>query len=118
LAPSEIIATFVLSPTATRSADGSGTIDITLQSAVRLRLQLESADYTAYRAQVRRGDGTEVWRDDELKPTLSPSDPEVVLTIPGGRLVEDDYTVRLSGLSGARVEALSGYTFRVRALAK
>lgn len=117
-APSEVIATFVLLPTSTRSTNTGVTIEIDLQSPVRLRLHLESVDYASYRAQVRNGNGTEVWRDDELKPATSASDPVVVLTIPAGRLSEDDYTVRLGGLSGTRAEELSGYTFRVRALAR
>jgi hypothetical protein len=94
------------------------TIDMQPKSAVRLRLQLDSVDYASYRAQVRTADGVEVWHEDALRPTPSTSEPSVVVTIPGNRLADGDYTIRLSGIAGSRVEEMSGYTFRVRAVSR
>jgi hypothetical protein len=83
---------------------------------VRLQLDLESPDgYAHYRALVRTAGGTEVWREDALKPAPTSSGQSLALTIPGARLADDDYTIRVSGVTGSgEVDELSGYAFRVR----
>jgi hypothetical protein len=109
------VATLVLMPDLTRSGDSLPTLVAAAGTSARLQLELESADYMRYRAVVRTADGTEVWRDDQVKPTQSSSGPGLVITVPAARLLEDDYTIRIGGVTGSgEIDELSGYAFRVR----
>lgn len=110
-----IIATLVLMPTAIRGADSVPTLVVGAGEDVRLELELESGGFAAYRVMVRTAGGAEIWRDDQLKSARSASGERLATTIPAARLAEDDYTVRVQGLTaGSKGEELSGYTFRIR----
>jgi hypothetical protein len=109
------IATFVLTPNATRTTADMPTLAIETGADVRLQLELEAADYASYRVVVRTADGREIWRQDGLKATPSPSGPGLVTSVPAGRLADDDYTVRVAGITAAGdVNEVSGYTFRAQ----
>jgi hypothetical protein len=91
------------------------TLVLAAGSSAHLHLELETADYVRYRALVRTADGQEVWRDDQLRPTQTPSGPALVITVPAAQLAEDDYTIQVGGMAGGgEVDELSGYAFSVR----
>jgi hypothetical protein len=109
------IATFVLLPTATRGSDPTPTLNPDAASDIRLQLVLESGRYASYRVLVRTAEGREVWRADGLKAGPSASGLSVAATIPAARLADDDYVVRLEGMTvGREAEELNGYVFRIR----
>jgi hypothetical protein len=112
--PRPVIA-LVLLPNATRGADPVPTVAIGAGDDVRLELELESGGFATYRVTVRTAGGAEIWRDDQLEAARAASGERLATTIPAARLAEDDYTVRVQGLSGrGEGEELSGYTFRIR----
>jgi len=108
------VATLILTPTATRSSDETPTLRIAGAAGVRLVLYAESSGFDRYRATIRTGDGKEVWRQDQLTRTATASGPAIIVALPAGRLDANDYTIRLSGIRGAEVEEIAGYSFRVR----
>lgn len=108
------IATFVLMPTATRGSDSTPTLNLDGFSDVRLQLELEASGHPRYRVVVRTADGREVWREESLRAERSAIGQSVATTIPAARLADDDYVVRVQGLTGSDVEELSGYAFAVR----
>jgi hypothetical protein len=110
-----VIATLVLLPVATRGSDPAPTLNLDAASDVRLQLVLESGRYASYRVVVRTAEGRDVWRDDGLREGPSASGQSVATTIPAARLADDDYIVRLEGMTGGgAAEELSGYAFRIR----
>jgi hypothetical protein len=114
-AASPALATFVLLPGLARSGDETPTLRLDAGSDVRLQLELESGDYSSYRAVVRTASGQEIWRQDQLKLMRSASGQAIAITISSGRFADEDYTVRVAGVTAAgEVEELSGYAFRVR----
>lgn len=109
------MATLVLVPNAARASADMPTLAIDAGAEVRLQLELEAADYPSYRVVVRTAEGREIWRQDGLTATRSPSGPSIVSTVPGGRLADDDYTVSVAGVTDAGdVDQVSGYTFRAQ----
>jgi hypothetical protein len=113
--PQPSVALLVLVPSAVRASDAApATVPIGGETAVRLQLEMEAADYPQYRVIVREADGREVWREDGLTPARSGAGPSVATTIPARRLVEGDYTVRVAGFgAGGDIDEVSGYAFRV-----
>jgi hypothetical protein len=76
-----------------------------------LRLQLDSADFTSYRALLRDpATGGEVWNSGVLRA----AGPVVTIRIPAGLLKTQNYSVGLTGTSGRGTapEFVEGYSFR------
>jgi hypothetical protein len=114
-APAVRVATFVLVPSLTRDGDETRTLAIAPGVDVRLQLTLEPGDYDTYRVDMRTADGDEIWREDGLRTIRTSSGDAVVITVPGARLSDQDYTVRVSGVSARREgELAASYYFRVR----
>ena len=113
--PPAPVATLVLIPNAARTSGDLPAVVVDAGAELRLQLELEAADYPSYRVTVRTADGREIWRQDGLKVTRSPSGPSILSTVPAGRLADDDYTVRVAGVTAAGgVDEVSGYTFRAQ----
>ena len=114
--PPVAVAAFVLMPNLSRAGGAMPTLVLTAGTDVRLQLGSWNRGIThGTRRSSRTAGGQNVWREDRLEPTPSSSGPGLVLTIPATRLVDDDYTVRVGGVTpGGEIEDLSGYTFRVR----
>ena len=109
------VATLVLMPNLTRAGDAMPEIVLSTETDARLELELESDGHARYQAAVRTADGREIWRDDQLKTTPLSSGPGLVITIPVTRLADEDYTIRVGGVSDkGEIDELTGYSFRVR----
>jgi hypothetical protein len=118
-APPLRVAVFVLTPSLIRSVDETQTFTIERDTEVRLELQLEAVDYVNYRAVLRTPEGTEVWRQDGLKPQRTASGQVIILSLPATRLGDEDYTVRLSGVTaGGDPEDVSSYYFRAKKIVR
>jgi anti-sigma factor RsiW len=110
------VATFVLLPSLTRNSDETPTLTIArdVDVDVRLQLSLEPGDYDTYRVVIRTADGDEIWRQDGLKTVRASSGEALVITLPGARFSDREYTIRVGGVSaGGEVEETAGYYFRV-----
>jgi anti-sigma factor RsiW len=108
------VVTFVLLPSLTRNSDETPTLTIAQDVDVRLQLSLEPGDYDTYRVVIRTADGDEIWRQDGLKTVRASSGEALVITLPGARFSDQDYTIRVGGVSaGGGVEETAGYYFRV-----
>ena len=76
---------------------------------MRLRLSLEQAGHTSYRATVHTDEGKRVWTGSDLKPLRTDSDERVELLLPARLLMPGDYTVLLSPALGR--ERIGTYYF-------
>ena len=114
-APGIRVATFVLLPSLTRDGDETRTLAIAPGVDVRLQLTFEPGDYDTYRVDMRTADGDEIWRGDGLRTIRTTSGDAVVITVPGTRLGDQDYTIRINGVSARKeIELAATYYFRVQ----
>ena len=105
-----------LSSRLTRGASGELTrVQVPLATKlVRLRLELESNEYSAYRATLHEAVGTELWSQRNLAAATIDGRTGVSLTLPAELLAAGDYYVNLDGvLPTEGVEHLSRFDFRV-----
>jgi len=105
-----------LSSSLTRGASGELTrVQVPLATKlVRLRLELESNEYSAYRATLHEAVGTELWSQRNLAAATIDGRTGVSLTLPSELLAAGDYYVNLDGvLPTEGVEHLSRFDFRV-----
>jgi hypothetical protein len=112
-------ATLLLAPgSSLRSAGAAQTLSIpTGADQALVQIVLEKDSYKAYRAEVRKVQGTDVilWKDDALEsqPTDS-GEREIDLKINAKLLTAGDYKLRLGGVTeDQKIEAVADYTFRV-----
>jgi hypothetical protein len=81
---------------------------------VRLRLEIDAAEYPTYRAALHLVSGEEIWSQNNLTPTAIQGKQAVELTLPAELLPAGDYYVRLRGVSPPRDPVvLDRYDFRV-----
>ena len=78
---------------------------------VRLRLSLERAGHTSYRATLHTVEGKPVWTGYDLKPLRTDSDERVEILLPAKLLMPGDYTVLLSPAVGR--ERIGTYYFTI-----
>lgn len=77
---------------------------------VSLQLNLESADYKVYRAEIVTADGETVSQTNKLKPR----NRKINFSVPAAKLQRGDYIVKLSALNPQNeIESVADYTFRV-----
>jgi hypothetical protein len=109
-----VIASFVLSP-ALRS--GNQPVALSLPpgaTSVALTLELETDDYTFYRAVLRdQTNDQSVWRSGRLRPQRRGTTPALKLIFPAGLLNARIYSVQISGVKNdGTTEIVSDYPFR------
>jgi hypothetical protein len=109
------IAPFVIAPQ-TRGIGGIATISIPADTdIVSLRLELESADDSLYRVELKSGsDGKTVWSSGRLRPTRGAESNALVVSLHPALLKSQIHIFEVSGLSktGAR-DLVGSYPFRV-----
>jgi len=81
---------------------------------VELRLELGNLDFKKYSATLQTPEGTELWRQSEVRVRPSQIGGRAVIRVPARRLPPGDYVLRLDGISpsGEAVEVSDCY-FRV-----
>jgi hypothetical protein len=81
---------------------------------VRLRLEIDAAEYPIYRAALHLVSGEEIWSQNNLTPAEFQGRQAVELTLPAELLPAGDYYVRLRGVSPPKDPVvLDRYDFRV-----
>ncbi len=81
---------------------------------VRLRLEIDAAEYPIYRATLHLVSGEEIWSQNNLAPSDIQGKQAVELTLPAELLSAGDYYVRLRGVSPPKDPVvLERYDFRV-----
>ena len=109
------MATLILTPGQTRGPEDAPILIVGDNVQVRLQLELEATGYQRYRAVIRTADGVEIWSEDRLVPERLNGGQVVTLTVPADRFADEDYTVRLSGITpSSDAEEAGGYHFRAR----
>lgn len=110
-APAPQTVTLALFAGTLRSGGSTGTLNLPKDAkGANLLLNLEANDYKNYRAEVVDQNGDLVFRSGPLKPRGS----TLTLNVPGSKLQNGDYMVRLSGIRpDGRIESASDYQFRV-----
>jgi hypothetical protein len=111
--PGRVVA-LLLSPGGTRSPnDGATTLRVPADSEVRLLLTLgDRRGHSGYRAILRTVEGVQVWGGSAAIVGAGQQDT-VEVRLPGSVLGPSDYVLRLQGTTGAAVEDLDAYVFRV-----
>jgi anti-sigma factor RsiW len=105
------VATLLLTPGATRGEGSASELILPARAqAARIRLVLETDDYTRYRAVLSDEDGATVWTSGTLKARGQ----SVTLNIPRRFLREGDYLLKLSGLTASDSTGVADYSFRIR----
>lgn len=113
-APS-LVATLILTPGLTRGPEEAPLLIVGDNVQIRLQLELEATGYQRYRAAIRTADGVEIWSEDRLVPERLNGGQVVTFTVPADRFADEDYTVRLSGITpSSDAEEAGGYYFRAR----
>jgi hypothetical protein len=104
----------LLSPGATRGADGGvTTVRVPADSDVRLVLPLgDRRGHSGYRAVLRTVEGVQVWGGN-AESVRTGQQESVEVRLPGSVLAPSDYVLRLQGTTGPAVEDLDSYVFRV-----
>jgi anti-sigma-K factor RskA len=98
----------------TRGADSSKRINLTSDDrSLRLQLKLEGPIRNRYQVSISTPEGVDVWKQSNLKARQLRAGTLVVATLPVGQLKENDYIVRVSGLTGAGYERIGTYYFTV-----
>ena len=113
---SPVTATFLLRPP--RRGLGGDTTTIPLPRGaeqVILRLQVESDDYTTFWAALRDPPAARiVWRSPDLQSEATGSVRTVSFTLPAGSLLDQRYSVELTGVArGGATELVGVYPIRV-----
>jgi hypothetical protein len=110
------IASFLLLPGSVRGGEGAKTLVIKPEiDTLRLRIKLDSNDYSTYLVQVRTVDGSEVFSQQGLKAQAVKQQATLSIKIPAKKLPGNDYILTLSGVSPANaVEEVERYFFRVK----
>jgi uncharacterized coiled-coil protein SlyX len=113
--PLPAIVSFVLSPGLVRSGGPSNRLVIPAGARrVRLRLELESADYRSYRATLQTAEGDQVWSRGGLKAQETAAGQTISVNIPAHILAARDYILSLTGTtSQGTTERAGDYAFRV-----
>jgi len=110
-----IVAAFALKLGSVRG-NGDPQVLMVVQDAdvVELRLELSNLDFKKYSATLQTPEGTELWKQSEVRVRPSQIGGRAVLRIPAKRLPPGDYVLRLDGISpsGESVEVSDCY-FRV-----
>jgi hypothetical protein len=111
---SPVIASFVLSPSV-RSGNPLAALSLPPgATAVALTLELETADYTFYRAVLRdQTNDRSIWRSGRLRPQPQGTTPALKIVFPALLLNARIYSVELSGVKNdGTTEIISDYPFR------
>jgi anti-sigma factor RsiW len=106
---------FALAPQ-TRSVGQIATISIPADADyVTLQLELEAADFTSYRAELRaQPGGAVVWRSASLKARARDDGRAIAVTIRPALLKSQRYTIEVQGFSSPGTsEIIGSYAFRV-----
>jgi hypothetical protein len=105
----------LLSPGGTRGPDGGATtLRVPADSDVRLLLTLgDRRGHSGYRAILRTVEGVQVWGGSAAAIVGAGQQDIVEVSLPGSVLAPSDYILRLQGTTGATVEDLDAYVFRV-----
>jgi len=81
---------------------------------VRLQIAMQQNDYKAYRADLRKTEGDEVWQHNGIRlESVTSGKGTMVLPVPAGILKNGDYILTLSGTASGRTEVVGEYSFRV-----
>ena len=110
-----IIASFVLAPSL-RGGSRIQTVSIPAQSArIAANLELESDDYTDYRAVLRsQTDNRILWQSGKLKSKIGGGQRRLNLVFPANLLKPAIYSIEVSGIAAdGEAEIISDYSFRV-----
>ena len=83
---------------------------------VIMQLELESADYNLYRAEVKSlSGGQAVWSGGRLRPRAKDGGKAVVVNVPAGLFKSQRYIIEVSGISASgAAEIVSSYPFEVK----
>ncbi|HEX8069853.1 MAG TPA: hypothetical protein VF546_07880 [Pyrinomonadaceae bacterium] len=113
-APGRTVAVF-LTPGLTRAAGPGAQLALPPDAeTAELRLELPSADYTTYRAELQTPEGRTLHTAADLKPANLEGRPVVLFQVPARLLPPADYQLRLAGTDAAgRSEPAGRYYFRV-----
>jgi hypothetical protein len=114
---SSLVATFTLMPGAMR--DGAENNIVTVRpgtTSVRLKIFPGESSYKTYEAALQTASSVEVWRGTGLRARTVNTNPQIVLTVPAGKLTQNSYTLILYGLKpGGDKEEVNYYRFKVAA---
>jgi hypothetical protein len=82
---------------------------------ISARLELEAANYSAYRVELVNAAGNQVlWRSGKLKPQVSGEHKAIAVSFAAGLLQSQNYVLRVSGLNArGTFEIVGDYAFRV-----
>jgi hypothetical protein len=107
------VATFVLVPGLTRDGGQTPSLTIARDTDVRFELTLEPGDYDSYRVVLQTADGAEIWRQDGSRIVRTASGDAIVVTLPGARFSDDDYIIRVAGVSPrGEADEVASFYFR------
>jgi hypothetical protein len=108
-------ATVFLTPGSARSGgQGQSELRISPKTTIaRIQLGLEKNEYSSYNAAIN-ADGVEVFRKNGLKPHITGSGSQLLLSHPSQRLASGEYIVHVEGVTASgKIESVNDYVFRV-----
>ena len=114
--PAPSVVVFILAPPLRSGADQIKTVSIRRGATeVNALLELESADYPAYRVALADESGTNLWRSGgALKAVGADENKRLKIPLPARLLKNKIYTLTISGInSGGEAEIIGDYPFRV-----
>lgn len=114
-APANRIVALLVFPGGLRSTGRRNVAEITPQTlSVRLRLALETGDYSQYAVAVKTVEQRTIWSAAALKPRTGQNGKVLELLIPSSKLPAGTYLVELSGFNDTSTpERLPDYSFQV-----
>jgi hypothetical protein len=113
--PSAVVSLMLLPVLARDISGGANELIVSRgTSTVRLKLGLEAADYSIYRAVIKNAQGLQLTKTG-LKPRRTSSGKILLVQVSSNRLPPGDYIVHVSGItSSGTVESVEDYAFRLR----
>ena len=109
------VAAFTLTPNLVRGDEGEPVVIPRGTDIVLLRFGLEGDRYESYRAQLRTPEGREAWSAAHVKVRNTASGLTASLRVPSKLLKDEDYVLRLSGVTAAgKVEEVAEFYFRAQ----
>jgi hypothetical protein len=109
------VAAFTLTPTHVRGDEGGRVVIPRGTDIVLLRFGLEGDRYESYRAQLRTPEGREAWSAAHVDVRNTASGLTASLRVPSKLLKDEDYVLRLSGVTAAgEVEEVAKFYFRAQ----